>query len=173
MTSPPLSGQDLVQLRLGHLGMIQSIATRIAGYSATIKGLCVTVTAGVISLAVDNLGVLTLPVLGILVIAFAGLDSYYLGLERHFVGVYREVASRPLATAPDLRIDPPISSLRATLRALRSASVAGFYLPLLVAVGSLALVVTQRQASPALAAHVNEGLLHAPPGDAPANSVGR
>lgn len=130
-------GQDsLVQLRLGHLGMIQDVVTRLAGYSATVKNFCITVVAGAIvaTYAGNKADLLWIAVIA--VILFAALDAYYLALERSFRAFYDKVADRPLAQASNLTIRRGSFSWP---RALWSASVLPFYFPQVVVVAVLML----------------------------------
>ena len=126
-----LTDEALIQLRLGHLNMVQGIIGRLAGYSATVKNFSVTLAAAAVAvnLAKDQTGLLWIAIAA--VVLFMVIDAYYLAQEKAFRDLYEEIAKRPLPKATDLRInrhdlDP--------LRALRSFSVWPFYLPQLIVV---------------------------------------
>lgn len=129
--SADLNNESLVQLRLGHLGMIQNVVGRLAGYSAAVKNFCITVTTGgiVATFASNAAGLLWISLTAVLL--FATLDAYYLALERAFRAFYGEVAERPLSEAGDLAIKRRKLSW---WTALGSPSVWPFYLPQLIVV---------------------------------------
>lgn len=140
-SSPPatqrLSEGDLVQLRLGHLNMIQGIIGRMASYSATVKNFCLTITAGLIALSFDKDAPLLMWFVGGVIVMFSLLDAYYLSLEKMFRTLSAEVAARGLALAGDLEIKNGSLEPRIFACALSSLSIVGFYLPLLVGVCGL------------------------------------
>lgn len=123
-----------VQLRLGHLNMVQGIIGRVAGFSATVKNFSVTLAAAAVAvnLAEDQKGLLWIALGAVLLLLI--IDAYYLAQEKAFRDLYDEIAERPLSQADDLRIKrPPLRPLRA----VQSFSVWAFYAPQLVVVGAL------------------------------------
>jgi hypothetical protein len=76
-----------------HLTMIQTVISRLASQSTTVKGWCVTVTAALLGLGAAA----TRPIIAIVavyvIVAFASLDSYYLSLERAYRDLYRATAA--------------------------------------------------------------------------------
>jgi hypothetical protein len=107
-----------------HLQMIQAVITRLSAQSTTIKGWCVTVTAALLGLSANA----TSPAIAIIafyvVISFAVLDAYYLAVERaHRVLYERTVAGQ----VPQWSLTISRPTLRQTLRALRSPSIALLY----------------------------------------------
>jgi hypothetical protein len=121
----------LAQLRLGHLGMIQGIVGRLAGFSATVKNFSVTLAAAAVAvnLAQDQKGLLWIA-LGAVVLLLA-IDTYYLAQERAFRELYDDIAGRSLDDADNLRIERPGLNVA---RAAASFSIWGFYPPQLVVV---------------------------------------
>ena len=119
-----LDQASLVSLRLGHLGMIQSVVSRLSGHSATVKNFDLTVFMGVVTLAVSHSDQELLWVAVLLPLLFAALDAYYLGIERSFRDFYRTVAERPISEAANVAMNPAPHRL---LAALRSLSVWPFY----------------------------------------------
>lgn len=136
MTDPKLPQDAQVQLRLGHLNIVQGIIGRLAGYSATVKNFSITLAAAAVAvnLSEDQNGLLGIAIAAVGL--FMVIDAYYLAQEKAFRDLYDEIATRPLSEAADLRIDR--HNLQ-PLRALRSFSVWGFYLPQLVVAGLLML----------------------------------
>lgn len=134
MTHPKLSSDALVQLRLGHLNIVQGIIGRLAGYSATVKNFSITLAAAAVAvnLAQDQKGLLGIAIAAVGL--FMLIDAYYLSQEKAFRDLYDEVAGRPLSEAAELRID---RHKLEPLRALRSFSVWGFYLPQLIVAAAL------------------------------------
>ncbi len=128
-----LSTPQRIQMRLAHLGMIQGVIGRMAGYSAAVKTFCVTLSVAVIALTADGKGSPSLPWVMLAIIAlFALLDAYYLGLEYCFRGLYKEVVDRDLDQSENLHIYLNGGRLQATIRSLFSVSVFGFFGPLAI-----------------------------------------
>ncbi|MFJ8582504.1 hypothetical protein [Micromonospora sp. NPDC093277] len=76
-----------------HLQMIQSVITRMANQSSTIKGWMITIVAALLSFgaASKRAGVIAL---AFYVVAAMGLlDSYYLAIERKYRALYRRAAT--------------------------------------------------------------------------------
>jgi len=101
-----LKEESLVAMRIGHLGMIQGVITRMSGFSASAKTFTITILAGLaaISLQADTiqLGVIAMMAA---VILFS-IDTYYMTLEVRFRTLYDQVAARDLDQATDLGIAP-------------------------------------------------------------------
>ena len=98
----PLGEDSKVQLRLGHLNMVQGIIGRVAGFSATAKNFSVTLAAAAVAvnLAEDQKGLLWIALAAALLLLI--IDAFYLAQEKAFRDLYDEIASRPLAEAADL-----------------------------------------------------------------------
>lgn len=114
-----------VTLRLGHLGMIESVISRLSGHSATVKNFSLTVYAGSLALAVTESEPDLLWVAALAPLLFAALDAYYLATERSFRDFYEKVAKRPLEDAANVAMEQGRPRLPA---ALRSPAVWPFYL---------------------------------------------
>ncbi|PZQ63246.1 MAG: hypothetical protein DI570_09795 [Phenylobacterium zucineum] len=126
-----MSQDHLVQMRLAHLNMIQAVIGRMATYSASVKTFCVTLVAAIIALTSSGQAQPWLPSLMLaIVLIFAVLDAYYLGLERAFRDHYAEVVDRDVALAADLHISARITAVNAIRRSIFSVSVLGFFVPL-------------------------------------------
>ena len=130
--------------RLAHLGMIQGIISRLAGFSANAKNLSITVVAAIAGISYQQ----RLPILffaaGIVIVLFAALDIYYLAQERRFRSHYKVVVDRPLTDARKLDLDPAKLTFGQYLAATRSFSTGGFYLLLLIVAGVILPIAYER-----------------------------
>lgn len=128
-----MSQDHLVQMRLAHLSMIQAVIGRMATYSASVKTFCVTLVAAIIALTSSGKAEPWLPSLMLaIVLIFAVLDAYYLGLERAFREHYAGVVDRDLALAGDLHISARTTAIAAIRSSILSVSVLGFFVPLAI-----------------------------------------
>lgn len=133
MNTPTLLDKELlVQMRVAHLGMIQSIIARLSGFSANAKTFCITILAALVAVAFQK-PVPELIWAGVAVpLVFALLDAYYLALERQLRCMYAVVCRRALDQAADLAIAPTKLKWREFAAAFFSLSVIGVHLPLLL-----------------------------------------
>ena len=83
--------EKLMENKLKHLEMVQSVINRMANNSFMLKGWAVTLVAGIFVLAGKDTDKLYFLVAYIPVIVFWGLDSYYLLQERLYRGLYEKV----------------------------------------------------------------------------------
>jgi hypothetical protein len=119
-----------------HLGIIQNVVQRMAANSASCKTWCITVVAAILVVTAEK----EKPGFGWLAIfptvLFASLDVYYLALEKGFRNSYnvfiQKLHSRTLVVEDLYSLAPTGSTVRLQLEALKSFSVWGFYLPLIV-----------------------------------------
>lgn len=120
------------QLRAKHLEMIQAIITRVAGYSAAVKNLCVTVVTALGGFAIANtqegLGALATA----LIVIFALLDAQYLRVERRFRALFDDVRKSDWSQATDFSLDISQAASPPLLKSFLSWSVWTFYLPLAI-----------------------------------------
>jgi len=83
---------DMLQEKVKHLELIQSVVTRMAGNSALFKGWSVTLSAALIGLAAAKDARIQYALLGCFPpILFAILDAFYLRQERLFRKLYDRV----------------------------------------------------------------------------------
>jgi hypothetical protein len=133
-----ISADKAADLRLGYLQVIQSIITRLSGYSASLKNYCLTLVTAIcgFGVTIQRPGAIWLAALPI--ILFAILDARYLCLERSAIAAYDEVREGDWSAIPSFAISlrPPDSYCRALL----SWSVAGFYVSVLAGVAAVALI---------------------------------
>ncbi|MEU3457702.1 hypothetical protein ABZ671_29500 [Micromonospora sp. NPDC006766] len=74
--------------REAHLQMIQSVVSRLAAQSTTIKGWCVTLTAALLGYGATAAAPIIIGLALYVIVAFAILDAYYLVLERKYRDLY-------------------------------------------------------------------------------------
>lgn len=103
-----LKEESLVAMRVGHLGMIQGVITRMSGFSASAKTFTITILAGLaaISLQADAIQLGVIAMITTVILFF--IDTYYMTLEVRFRTLYDQVAARDLDQANDLRIAPVV-----------------------------------------------------------------
>src|ERR1700732_2748823 len=100
-----MSPEKIAELRVKHLEMLQSLITRMAGYGASFKSYCITVTTAVIGFAFTLhrpavAGLALLPF-----IAFGVADAQYLRVERRFREVFNLVRKESWDTMPSFEIN--------------------------------------------------------------------
>lgn len=121
-----------------HFDLLQSAIARMASHSFLLKGWSITVATAMFGLAAKE----TKPPLALLallpILAFWGLDGYYLGYERRFRQLFQAAVA---AQATDFRMTPDPLGLRGWLEAAFRPAVVALHLPLsLAAVGVYALI---------------------------------
>lgn len=119
-----------------HLKMIQAIIGRLAGNSFLLKGWSVTLAAALIAFArVDSDRSLAWISVGVVVV-FAGLDAYYLALEREFRELYAAAVADDVGVHV-IRVGNP--GVRGVGGALLSLSVLPLHAAVLVGATVVAL----------------------------------
>lgn len=76
------------EYKVKNLEMIQNVINRMASNSFMLKGWCLTLDIGILSLNYETLNKSILFLLYIVIVIFWGLDSYYLLLERQYRCIY-------------------------------------------------------------------------------------
>ena len=121
-----------------HLGILQGIVLRMATNSTSCKTWCITIVSAILVIVADKgkpdfAWIVLFPA-----ILFAGLDAYYLALEKGFRNSYNEFIKKlhtgQLTTEDLYSVAPTGRSLDLQVAALKSFSVWGFYLPLVALV---------------------------------------
>jgi hypothetical protein len=135
-----------------HLGIIQNVVQRMSGNSAACKTWCVTLVAAILVLVADK-GKANLVLLVVLpIIIFAVLDVYYLQLEKGFRNSYNafitKVHDHTLAPSDLYSVDPSGPVVDRVRAALKSFSVSGFYIPLLLLAGIAVYVIEPDRDNP-------------------------
>ncbi|MGL3710663.1 hypothetical protein ACSYAY_07345 [Leptospirillum ferriphilum] len=121
-----------------HLEILQSIIQRMATNSTSCKTWCITIMSAILVIIADK-GKPDLALIALFpAIFFAGLDAYYLALEIGFRNSYNEFIRKLHTghlTTEDLYSVAPIGrSIDLQIAAIKSFSVWGFYLPLVILV---------------------------------------
>ena len=132
------SPDQLINMKMGHLSMIQGVITRMSGVGAAAKTFTVTILAGLaaISLQADKMSLGVIAMLATAV--FFCTDVYYLMLEIRFRNLYHHAATRDLTEAHDLSIDQ-MKRPRDFTRAITSRPNILFYASVLLAASGFAL----------------------------------
>lgn len=129
-----------------HLGIIQNVIQRMGSNSAACKTWCITIVAALLVVIADK----NKPQLALLALVptllFAGLDVYYLSLEKGFRRSYDDFIRKvhiQAVTASDLySLEPTGKTTDLQYAALRSFAIWGFYVPLLVLIGMAMLIIS-------------------------------
>jgi hypothetical protein len=129
-----IAAEKIAELHVKHLEMLQSLITRMAGYGASFKSYCITVTTAVIGFAftLHRPAVAALALLP--VIAFAIADAQCLRVERRFRDVFNRVRKESWDAMPSFDINPESAPTQSFLSAATSWSIVWFYSPLAVGV---------------------------------------
>jgi hypothetical protein len=131
--------EKIAELRVKHLEMVQGLITRMAGYGASFKSYCITVTTAIIGFGF-TLHRPTVAALALLpVIAFGAADAQYLRVERRFRALFNLVRSESWDAMPSFDINLHSAPKQSFLSALTSWSIGWFYAPLAVVVLLLVL----------------------------------
>jgi len=116
-----------MEAKLKHLEFIQAVIARMATNSFLFKGWAITIAAGLSAFAAVNTKAALLAIALVSTAMFWGLDGYYLWLERGFVALYKEVASKSEA---DINFSMRIDRTHATrkwLETCRRHHLVAFY----------------------------------------------
>lgn len=84
-----------MERKFKHLELIQGVINRMAGNSFALKGWGVTLVVGICALAGKSFDKLYFLIAYIPILAFWGLDSYYLYQERLYRALYEKVRLLP------------------------------------------------------------------------------
>jgi hypothetical protein len=126
----------MIESRIKHLEMIQTVIARLAGHSFAIKGVAVTLTSALIG-AAAGLRKADLAIVALLpIVTCWGLDGHYLRLERLFRAHFDEVRTRA-AGSDEFSMKPSqaaTDSTEAYVNTLCSPTLRWLYVPICVAV---------------------------------------
>ena len=122
-----------------HLGIIQNVIQRMSSNSTSCKAWCVSLVAAILVIVADKgkpeyAWIALLPTL-----VFTALDAYYLALEKAFRNAYNsfiaKIHNKQLIEEDLYAIDPVGNMSHLQLEALKSFSVWGFYVSLVLLIG--------------------------------------
>lgn len=119
-----------------HLAMLQNVLQRMASNSSSCKSLCITLVTAVLVIVADK-GKPDYALIALLpTVIFACLDAYYLALEKSFRETYNQFVSKlhnKLLVSSDLYVIKPQEKMsKHQVDAIKSMSVWGFYVPLVI-----------------------------------------
>lgn len=119
--------------RIKHLEMIQAIITRMGQNSFMIKGWTITLVVAMFAF-VPKTAAIFIPIAIVPVLIFAGLDTYYLQLERRYRALYDIVRKKDETTSDfDLKITEACKlDNNKYYKCLFSKSIWLFYLSVLI-----------------------------------------
>jgi len=116
--------------RLKYFDLLQGAISRMAANSFLLKGWDVTLTAAILGLAAKDAKAGIALVALVPVLAFWGLDAYYLMLERKFRDLWGEAVKADPETPPAFLMSPGKLSVDDWIEAVARPAVAGLHLPL-------------------------------------------
>lgn len=133
------SSEKLAELHVKHLEMLQSTISRMAGYNATLKNYCISLTTAVCGFAITlhRPVVISLALLPIVVMAI--LDTQYLRTERQFRSLYEHARQEDWSALPSFEMSVSKMPRPGFWKTFFSWSVWSFYLPL--AAGIVAVII--------------------------------
>jgi hypothetical protein len=128
-----------------HLSIMQSVINRMASNSTSCKAWCISLVSAILVIVADK-GKPQLALIALIpTILFCSLDAYYLVLEKRFRESYRlfieKLHSGTLVAADLYFVSPSGDKVKASCDALRSYSVWGFYVALLVMIFLVKMIV--------------------------------
>ena len=127
-----------VDFRIKHLELVQSIVSRLAGNSASLKTWSVTLIAGLFALAAKDTENAYFMVAYLPCLTFWGLDSYYLSQERRFRDLFNEIEQNPVSgTRMNMTTDHLKRKSNSWAACVLSRTEIAFYVPLLAAVAAV------------------------------------
>jgi len=119
-----------------HLGIIQGVIQRMAGNSSSCKAWCITIVSAILVIVADKGKPHFACVAFIPTVLFAGLDIYYLALEKGFRNSYntfiKKLHSGNLTTEDLFSVVPEGNQSKLQVESMKSFAVWGFYLALCV-----------------------------------------
>jgi hypothetical protein len=171
--STPAAQAAMPAERLKYLEMLQAAVGRMSGNSSTLKGWTVTLVVALVALAARDGSLWLLAAALIPTLLFAGLDGYYLHLERG----YRRLFDRAANTDPTLPLfslhrAPEDRGCRRWLHTLARPVVWVYYLAVLASLGAalavFALAPVKKEMTPVEPQKVESIPQHKPPRSAAA-----
>lgn len=121
--------------KIKHLELVQNVITRMANNSFMLKGWGVTLTAAIFALAGKSDNALYILIIFVSLLAFWGLDSYYLLQERLYRALYdkvRETSEENIDFSLKVAQNEFENKRIAYRNCFLSGTEAGFYLPIIL-----------------------------------------
>jgi hypothetical protein len=131
-----------------HLEILQGVIGRMAANSASCKTWCVTIVAAILVVVADKEKPQLASVAVLPTVLFAALDVYYLAMEKGFRSSYKcfveKLHSKTLAPCDLYAICPSNDGSKLQWNAMKSFSVWGFYVPLVLLSGVVVFATASR-----------------------------
>ncbi len=131
-----------------HLEILQGVIGRMAANSASCKTWCVTIVAAILVVVADKEKPQLASVAVLPTVLFAALDVYYLAMEKGFRSSYKcfveKLHSKTLAPCDIYAICPSNDGSKLQWNAMKSFSVWGFYVPLVLLSGVVVFATASR-----------------------------
>jgi len=115
--------------------MIQSVISRVSGFSATVKNFAVTVSVAMVAVAFDKHIPLPLWTGAAAIGAFLLMDGYYHLLEIRYRELYKATAKQPIDAGSDMLLDAPNPTWPNLRKLLFSKTLLPFYVLLWFTLG--------------------------------------
>ena len=112
--------------RIRHLELLQAVISRLANEAALIRGWALTVSAAFFGFAARSLSWRIAAVGMLPVVAFWGLNTYYLRAERRYRSLYDRVRSHDASVEP-FSMDASDEKVGSTWEVARSSTLLPFY----------------------------------------------
>lgn len=133
---------EVLQAKMKHLEMIQSVITRMANNSFMVKGWCITLVSALLAFAVGKDGSPALIIVAALpVLMFWYLDGFFLQQERHFRNFYNlEITTKDV----NFRISPETQATESVREVMKRPTLKAFYggtLAIVIAIAILLFVI--------------------------------
>ena len=119
-------------MRVAHLNMIQSVISRMSGFSAGVKNYCLVVVVALVGLYSQRPNEWLLAIAVVALVWFAYLDAHYLRLERAVRRKFDAVRRSSLDAECDFDVAADEADKPSFTEVAKSWSIRGFYLPLFV-----------------------------------------
>lgn len=131
--------EELGEERIKHLEMIQNVVSRLANEAALIRGWALTVSAAFFAFAAESLSWRVAAVGMLPVIAFWGLNAYYLRAERQYRALYDRVRDKESGVQP-FSMNARGEAVDNWWKTLSSLTLAAFY-GVIFLVGAILILV--------------------------------
>lgn len=118
--------------KIKYLEMIQSVINRMANNSFCLKGWTVTLVSGILAISNWKMGQPHFYIVLIPILAFWGLDSYYLLQERLYRSLYEKTCNTDCEVDFLLKTSAEEKVFKQYLYCIFSKSIFFFYIPLLL-----------------------------------------
>lgn len=138
-----MMGERIMDKKTNHLQMIQGVISRMCSNSFSLKGWAITLVAGIFALASKDADKTYFLVTYIPVVAFWGLDAYYLQQERIYRALYdkvRALSENEIDFSMDTSPEEFHTEKTTYCCCLKSTTVLWFYFPLAIVTAGIIIL---------------------------------